>query len=176
MQQVTCSCIFVKPFKGLSFHPNENETDFTVSGFCAPWNWCLPASHISILQDFIQKKKSEIAFSLLRNLEGNLRLIFSKSFDLKYSNTDCFIKVLSKDIFLNKWFYLSVPPLPPIVWGWANTEKQGFPTRKWKPVVILTGLEVTVSCKVNKAVKSPVVTTEEIGYLMCWYFFPAFCS
>lgn len=123
-----------------------------------------------------KKKKSEIAFGLLRNLEGNLRLIFSKSFDLKYSNTDCFIKVLSKDIFLNKWFYLSVPPLPPIVWGWANTEKQGFPTRKWKPVVILTGLEVTVSCKVNKAVKSPVVTTEEIGYLMCWYFFPAFCS
>lgn len=50
----------------------------------------------------ISFKKSEIAFGLLRNLEGNLRLIFSKSFDLKYSNTDCFIKVLSKDIFLNK--------------------------------------------------------------------------
>lgn len=102
VQPVTCSCIFAKPFKGLSFHPNENETDFTVSGFCAPRNWCLPASHISILQDFIQKKESEIAFGLLRNLEGNLRLIFSKSFDLKYSNTDCFIKVLSKDIFFKQ--------------------------------------------------------------------------
>lgn len=70
VQPVTCSCIFAKPFKGLSFHPNENETDFTVSGFCAPRNWCLPASHISILQDFIQKKKVKLPLAFSETLKA----------------------------------------------------------------------------------------------------------
>lgn len=78
VQQVTCSYIFVKPFKRPSFHSNENETDFTVSGFCASWNWWLPASHYYYYSKFHSKIR-EIAFNLLKNLKGNLGLIISKS-------------------------------------------------------------------------------------------------
>lgn len=96
------------------------------------------------------------------------RINLLKSLDVKYSNTDWFIKVLSKYSF-NNWFYLGILPLPPIVRRRVNTESQGFSRRTWKPVVILTVLEVPLLIKT--AVKSPSVTNEEIVYLMCWYFF-----
>lgn len=80
-----------------------------------------------------------------------LRTNLLKCPDLKYSNMDWFIKVLSK-YFFKDWFYLGILPLPRIVRSQASRETQGFSTGKWKPVVILTGLGVPLSRKVSSEI------------------------
>lgn len=82
-----------------------------------------------------------------------LRINLLKSLDLKYSNMDWFIKVLSK-YFFNNWFYLGILPLPPVVRSQASTETQRFSTGKWKPVVIPTGLGLPLSRKVSSEIFS----------------------